>query len=85
MRYDSTGFCEKNRDALSKDLYSLMAESRDVMNQGLFPDCDKGATSRRIVTTLAGQFRKQLSNLMETIDKAQPHYIRCVGGCVRDR
>jgi myosin heavy subunit len=37
VRYDSTGFCEKTRDALSKDLYAVMAESGDALNSALFP------------------------------------------------
>jgi myosin heavy subunit len=33
VRYDSTGFCEKNRDSLSRDLYGLMERSHDSLNQ----------------------------------------------------
>jgi myosin heavy subunit len=40
---------------------------------------EKGAGARRIVQTLAGHFRRQLGNLMETVDRTEPHYIRWVG------
>jgi hypothetical protein len=77
VRYDSVGFCEKNRDSLSSDLYTVMSNSTDAMNQALFPPLDKSAAVRRMIVSIAGQFRKQLTTLMEVVDHTQPHYIRC--------
>lgn len=51
VRYDSTGFCEKNRDSLSRDLYGLMERSHDSLNQvtstdtSLLAQVDKTSTA----------------------------------------
>jgi hypothetical protein len=73
--YDSTGFCDKNKDSVFRDLYDLMSSASHPNYQILFPTKDKNP---RRVETLSSSFRKQLTNLMEVCNATHPHYIRCI-------
>eukprot|EP00602_Paraphysomonas_sp_CaronLab_P010658 CAMPEP_0185037120 /NCGR_PEP_ID=MMETSP1103-20130426/31086_1 /TAXON_ID=36769 /ORGANISM="Paraphysomonas bandaiensis, Strain Caron Lab Isolate" /LENGTH=1566 /DNA_ID=CAMNT_0027574947 /DNA_START=35 /DNA_END=4735 /DNA_ORIENTATION=+ len=73
--YDCTGFCDKNRDSVFRDLYDLMSSASHPNFQQLFPVKD---SNPRRVDTLGGAFRKQLNNLMDVCNLTHPHYIRCI-------
>lgn len=73
--YDSTGFVEKNRDSVFRDIYDLMTDANHPNFKLLFPEKDKNP---RRVETLGGNFRKQLTHLMSVCDATAPHYIRCI-------
>jgi len=75
VEYDSSGFYDKNKDALFRDLYDMMTSSSSSVAHALFPPKDKNP--RRIVS-ISGQFRTQLVELMKIVNETQPHYIRCV-------
>src|SRR3546814_786277 len=75
VSYDSNGFCEKNKDSLFRDLYDLLAGSNHALTRENFPPKDKNP---RKLTTLGGEFRRQLNELMVVVDACEPHYIRCI-------
>uniref|UniRef100_A0A3P8UQH7 Si:ch73-194h10.2 n=1 Tax=Cynoglossus semilaevis TaxID=244447 RepID=A0A3P8UQH7_CYNSE len=69
--YDSK-FLEKNRDALSSDLISLVKTSSNKLLK------QQPAESKKSVPTLSGQFRQSLDSLMKTLTVCQPYFIRCI-------
>uniref|UniRef100_A0A8D3CSB6 Myosin VIIBa n=1 Tax=Scophthalmus maximus TaxID=52904 RepID=A0A8D3CSB6_SCOMX len=70
--YDSKGFLEKNRDALSSDLIHLVETSTNNLLKQVFQK------DKKRVPTLAGQFRQSLDSLMKTLTVCQPYFIRCI-------
>uniref|UniRef100_A0A8D3BUC9 Myosin VIIBa n=1 Tax=Scophthalmus maximus TaxID=52904 RepID=A0A8D3BUC9_SCOMX len=92
--YDSKGFLEKNRDALSSDLIHLVETSTNNLLKQVFQKELSAGTIRssanpkmtittpknslRRVPTLAGQFRQSLDSLMKTLTVCQPYFIRCI-------
>ena len=75
VEYNSNGFYDKNKDALFRDLYDLMSESSMNLSRQCFPPKDKNP---RKLTSISGQFRMQLNQLMQVVNTCQPRYIRCV-------
>uniref|UniRef100_A0A8D3DLE7 Myosin VIIBa n=1 Tax=Scophthalmus maximus TaxID=52904 RepID=A0A8D3DLE7_SCOMX len=81
--YDSKGFLEKNRDALSSDLIHLVETStnnllKQVFQKELSAGTIRSIESKKRVPTLAGQFRQSLDSLMKTLTVCQPYFIRCI-------
>jgi len=79
VRYDGEGFLDKNRDILHEDLQNLMSTSGYPVLAELFPAVigdDAGRKSGK--SSLGGQFRNQLSDLMQKLNTTDPHYVRCV-------
>uniref|UniRef100_A0A3B1KCJ7 Si:ch73-194h10.2 n=1 Tax=Astyanax mexicanus TaxID=7994 RepID=A0A3B1KCJ7_ASTMX len=90
--YDSKGFLEKNRDALSLDLILLVETStnkllKKIFHSELSTNDTKGRgnskmqmtnDSKKRVLTLCGQFRLSLDALMKTLTACQPYFIRCI-------
>uniref|UniRef100_A0A8C9XWS2 Myosin VIIBa n=1 Tax=Sander lucioperca TaxID=283035 RepID=A0A8C9XWS2_SANLU len=74
--YDSKGFLEKNRDALSSDLIQLVETSTNKLLKQAFQD--QAPDSKKRVPTLTGQFRQSLDSLMKTLTVCQPYFIRCI-------
>ena len=74
--YDSYSFLEKNKDTLTQDLFDLISSSRSSFLKSLFPDINMSGSDRKV--SLGFQFRKQLDELMKTLNQTEPHYIRCV-------
>uniref|UniRef100_A0AAY4EUX2 Uncharacterized protein n=1 Tax=Denticeps clupeoides TaxID=299321 RepID=A0AAY4EUX2_9TELE len=77
VTYDSQGFLEKNRDALSSDLLKLVDTSTNKLLRQIFHNDQLGDTKKR-VPTLSGQFRQSLDALMTTLTACQPYFIRCI-------
>ena len=91
VTYLSTGFREKNKDALHPDLSACMQASQSLFVRGLFPaDAatvvspsktaprkPKGGKSADRMT-VASQFMIQLASLMRTINETDVHYVRCI-------
>ena len=90
VTYNANGFLEKNKDELWASLTDLMKSSEiPFVSNELFGDHDdpgqsphggggsaiKGKGKRK---TQAGQFKKQLSELMHKLEQTRPQYIRCV-------
>eukprot|EP00736_Rhodelphis_marinus_P009729 Rmarinus@m.14910 len=86
VTYDITDTLAKNKDQLSDDLVGLFSVSKLGVVQGLMGNQSaRGSvsimaakSSRGRKMTQAAQFSKQLAFLMQTLEKTNPHYIRCV-------
>ena len=84
VMYNVAGFLEKNRDSLNPDLAELMASSSIPFIAQLFKGTaaavDTGATrgGGKKSKSLGSKFKNQLQDLMTTLRKTQPHFIRCV-------
>uniref|UniRef100_A0A8K9XD71 Myosin VIIBa n=1 Tax=Oncorhynchus mykiss TaxID=8022 RepID=A0A8K9XD71_ONCMY len=87
VHYDSKGFLEKNRDALSTDLIQLVEKSSNKMLKQAFQNelSSNGEIASQLTVdakkrapTLSGQFRQSLDALMKTLTACQPYFIRCI-------
>ncbi|KAH7484311.1 hypothetical protein KRP22_005485 [Phytophthora ramorum] len=91
VTYNGTGFLEKNKDTLPTDMVQLLSGSQNDVISGIFTPTQKGKRNSRgkhgkesrqkgflVGNTIAGAFRKQLSELMETINKTSSQYVRCI-------
>jgi len=91
VEYDTTGFLEKNKDELPKEIDDLLHSSQNeflrclanVMSEAKSTDDNtskrqafKQNSLKRI--TVGGQFSSQLQLLRNRIDSTSPHYIRCL-------
>ncbi|NXM13758.1 MYO1F protein, partial [Ploceus nigricollis] len=77
VSYDVNGFCERNRDVLFTDLIELMQSSEFGFIRMLFPeklDSDKKGRP----TTAGSKIKKQANDLVNTLMKCTPQYIRCI-------
>ncbi|XP_061461568.1 unconventional myosin-Ie-like isoform X2 [Rhineura floridana] len=77
VSYDVEGFCERNRDVLFTDLIELMQRSEIPFIQELFPE-SLNAEKKGRPTTAGSKIKKQANNLVSTLMKCTPHYIRCI-------
>ncbi|XP_056331104.1 myosin IEb [Danio aesculapii] len=77
VSYDVSGFCERNRDVLFSDIIELMQSSEFAFIKGLFPE-NIEAEKRGRPTTAGAKIKKQANNLVQTLMKCTPHYIRCI-------
>uniref|UniRef100_A0A8K9UUE2 Myosin VIIBa n=1 Tax=Oncorhynchus mykiss TaxID=8022 RepID=A0A8K9UUE2_ONCMY len=78
VHYDSKGFLEKNRDALSTDLIQLVEKSSNKMLKQAFQNELSSNGEIKRAPTLSGQFRQSLDALMKTLTACQPYFIRCI-------
>ncbi|OQR89740.1 myosin, partial [Thraustotheca clavata] len=84
--YDGTNFLEKNKDTLPADLMELLASSQSSFIRDVFPELDAKTSSKSaprrqgflVGNTIAGSFRKQLTELMDQIAKTSTQYVRCI-------
>jgi len=76
--YDHRGFLEKNNDNLAEDVVQLLRSTTNPMLQTLYPKKEVVSSSATARTSLGKQFNDQLKSLMKTLNKTQPHYVRCV-------
>uniref|UniRef100_A0A803U121 Myosin VIIB n=1 Tax=Anolis carolinensis TaxID=28377 RepID=A0A803U121_ANOCA len=72
--YQSKGFLEKNRDMLSSDIMQLVHSSKNKFLRQIFQGSD---TTKRL-STLGGQFKQSLEQLMKILGSCQPYFIRCL-------
>ncbi|KAM6963399.1 unconventional myosin-If [Aplochiton taeniatus] len=77
VSYDINGFCEKNRDVLFPDLIELMQSSEHDFICSLFPEILSTEKKSR-PTTASSKIKKQANDLVNTLMKCTPHYIRCI-------
>ncbi|KAJ6664230.1 hypothetical protein lerEdw1_008449, partial [Lerista edwardsae] len=77
VSYDMDGFCERNRDVLFMDLIELMQSSELPFIKALFPE-NLQAEKKGRPTTAGSKIKKQANDLVGTLMKCTPHYIRCI-------
>uniref|UniRef100_A0A8C8T1E6 Myosin IE n=1 Tax=Pelusios castaneus TaxID=367368 RepID=A0A8C8T1E6_9SAUR len=77
VSYDVEGFCERNRDVLFTDLVELMQSSELPFIRDLFPE-NINAEKKGRPTTAGSKIKKQANDLVSTLMKCTPHYIRCI-------
>ncbi|XP_069851390.1 unconventional myosin-Ie [Dipodomys merriami] len=77
VSYDMDGFCERNRDVLFMDLIELMQSSELPFIKSLFPE-NLQADKKGRPTTAGSKIKKQANDLVSTLMKCIPHYIRCI-------
>uniref|UniRef100_A0AAQ6A986 Osteoclast-stimulating factor 1 n=1 Tax=Amphiprion ocellaris TaxID=80972 RepID=A0AAQ6A986_AMPOC len=70
VSYDINGFCERNRDVLFPDLIELMQSSEFDFIRSLFPE--------NLNTEKKGRPTTATNDLVNTLMKCTPHYIRCI-------
>lgn len=92
VSYHIDSFCEKNRDVLFPDIIEVMQSSTNPFICSLFNDsAQTGAMGRPPVgstkarheakgrpTTAGMKIRTQANELVTTLTKCVPHYIRCI-------
>ena len=83
--YETSGFVEKNRDAISTTLRDLCGAAKAPLVAGFFAEepSDGGAKrgggrKRKAPKTLGLAFRTQLQGLMKALEATSPHFVRCV-------
>ncbi|XP_077835898.1 unconventional myosin-If isoform X10 [Macaca mulatta] len=77
VSYDVSGFCERNRDVLFSDLIELMQTSEQAFLRMLFPEKLDGDKKGR-PSTAGSKIKKQANDLVATLMRCTPHYIRCI-------
>ncbi|KAM4690360.1 unconventional myosin-Ie-like [Rhinophrynus dorsalis] len=77
VSYDVSGFCERNRDVLFTDLIELMQSSEIPFIRERFPE-NLNAEKKGRPTTASSKIKKQANDLVQTLMKCTPHYIRCI-------
>ncbi|XP_011617670.1 unconventional myosin-If [Takifugu rubripes] len=77
VSYDVNGFCERNRDVLFPDLIELMQSSEYRFICSLFPE-NLNTDKKGRPTTASTKIKKQANDLVNTLMKCTPHYIRCI-------
>eukprot|EP00040_Diaphanoeca_grandis_P025170 m.139111 g.139111 ORF g.139111 m.139111 type:complete len:1040 (-) comp30035_c0_seq1:88-3207(-) len=89
VKYSSEGFLLKNRDTMSSDVVNVLRFSEDMLVEALWtaPKTNTGTfrVSRATRTqkpkkasTVASSFTFSLGELMDKINKCQPHFVRCL-------
>ncbi|XP_061634647.1 unconventional myosin-If [Phyllopteryx taeniolatus] len=77
VSYDINGFCERNRDVLFPDLIELMQKSHHDFIRSLFPE-NLNTDKKSRPTTAGSKIKRQANDLVNTLMKCTPHYIRCI-------
>ncbi|XP_020512052.1 unconventional myosin-If [Labrus bergylta] len=77
VSYEINGFCERNRDVLFPDLIELMQSSEYDFIRSLFPE-NLNTDKKSRPTTASSKIKKQANDLVNTLMKCTPHYIRCI-------
>uniref|UniRef100_A0A8C9T5F4 Osteoclast-stimulating factor 1 n=1 Tax=Scleropages formosus TaxID=113540 RepID=A0A8C9T5F4_SCLFO len=74
VSYDADGFCERNRDVLFTDLIELMQSSDMTQPKSLHHCATMPPPEKKILKYQ----HKQANDLVSTLMKCTPHYIRCI-------
>lgn len=77
VEYNSDGFCEANKDTLYRDLIILAQSTNNAFIRNLFPE-DVSVDDKKRPTTASFKIRNQCNQLVETLMKCTPSYIRCI-------
>ena len=86
VQYTITDFCEKNKDILAQDIVALLQQSKSKFFQQLFEEVAPAANAKVGAkrsggvahASVSATFKKDLQSLMDSINLADPHFVRCV-------
>jgi len=79
VSYDTNDWLQKNKDPLENDLEEVIRASRNKVLGNLFADFALGGRNKGAAfITIASQYRTQLDDLLKTLQKTHPHFIRCI-------
>lgn len=82
VTYDVDGFVEKNKDSVSEIITECLAASSHALFKTIYSDkvaIFETTQSKSIKgNTLSAQFKTQLNQLIVTLSKSQPRYVRCI-------
>ncbi|KYQ88475.1 myosin IC [Tieghemostelium lacteum] len=77
VTYEGPGMIEKNKDTLLKDHLEILQMSGNSFLTALFPD-EIDQDSKKLPTTAGFKIKTQAAELVSTLMKSTPHYIRCL-------
>lgn len=77
VTYDVNGITDKNKDQLQKDLVELIGTTTNTFLSTIFPDT-VDPNSKRRPPTAGDKIIKSANELVDTLSKAQPSYIRTI-------
>ncbi|SCU94613.1 LADA_0G09714g1_1 [Lachancea dasiensis] len=77
VTYDTFGMTDKNKDQLQKDLVDLVASSSNTFLTSIFPTSVDPSSKKR-PPTAGDKIIKSANELVDTLSKAQPSYIRTI-------
>ncbi|KAI9341028.1 P-loop containing nucleoside triphosphate hydrolase protein [Zopfochytrium polystomum] len=77
VTYDCDGFTEANKDTLFKDLVQLMQSTSNHFIAALFPDVIDESDKKR-PTTVSHKIKNQSQDLVDTLMRCTPSYVRCI-------
>eukprot|EP01132_Coremiostelium_polycephalum_P001010 gene1010-1280_t len=75
--YEGPGMIEKNKDTLLKDHLEILQMSGNPFLVALFPDVID-QDSKKLPTTAGFKIKTAAADLVSTLMKSTPHYIRCL-------
>jgi len=82
VQYNVAEWLEKNKDPLESDISDVVKGSRNKVLSGFFEKFQlggvQGSSKSAAFITIANQYRGQLDELMNTLKKTHPHFIRCI-------
>lgn len=82
VEYDIDNMTDKNKDQMGKSLTRLIASTQDPFLASIFPDAfeaeDSGAGKRKRRATASDKIRSSANDLMQTLERARPSYIRTI-------
>ncbi|KAI8913022.1 P-loop containing nucleoside triphosphate hydrolase protein, partial [Powellomyces hirtus] len=77
VTYSCDGFTEANKDTLFKDLIILMQSTSNQFILNLFPE-EVDDSDRKRPTTVSHKIKGQSQELVETLMRCTPSYVRCI-------
>eukprot|EP00520_Triparma_pacifica_P008922 CAMPEP_0118634660 /NCGR_PEP_ID=MMETSP0785-20121206/1667_1 /TAXON_ID=91992 /ORGANISM="Bolidomonas pacifica, Strain CCMP 1866" /LENGTH=3685 /DNA_ID=CAMNT_0006525653 /DNA_START=427 /DNA_END=11481 /DNA_ORIENTATION=+ len=87
VKYETTGWMERNKDELAAHLEEMMAACQNSFLKSLFVEklnkrakLEKASGPGHKISqvTESGEFIKQLNSLSDALESSMPHFIRCI-------
>lgn len=84
VEYQTDGWLEKNKDPLSEPITELLQVSSNKLVKQLFTpeqavgEASNGRRRNGMFRTVAQRHKEQLTHLMTTLGKTNPHFVRCI-------
>lgn len=78
VTYDVTGFMDKNRDQLLKDLSQAMFACERSLLKTMFPEGDPDSRHLKRPSTTGFKFKASVNDMMKNLRAKNPNYVRCI-------